>query len=210
MQFQIFKLFVARWLAALVIWCQDFYIDNANKISCAMTYFSVFIIKWIMSHPNYRLSKNYIMGAMLHSSATNYTLAVRYYYATDKYLTVSSLYRWLSKFGNLPSTLNIIFMRGNELRAAQINLDDETEKLTNAEIPDGDISLENLPSKLLLECAINWEERKELLEKMLKQIEADCALGKEFNFGGVRSHKKYAKQHIQTELNTHLMPKDDV
>lgn len=149
-----------------------------------------------MSHPNYRTTKNYIMGAFIHSSAINYTLAIRYYYATDKYLTVSSLYRWLSKFYELesPRTLHIIFMRGTELRAAQINLDDETEKLTNTEIPDGDISLENLPSKLLLECSLPtvkyWEERKELLEKMLKQIEADMKLGEEFAFRRITPRKK--------------------
>lgn len=131
-------------LIQFVIWIQEIYICFIRLIkSCAystLIYYSMYA-RWAAG------DRMRIVAAFLHDQ-TDVTIETRLFYKFDNIRSCASLQRWLIGFGyNRVSSIKILFINiAGDLNISYIDLDGDHEHTRDAEIPDGDVSLVNLPA----------------------------------------------------------------
>ena len=131
---------IVAWVIAAVLWLQDLYIAVLAMASRVWLYTLVAFINLIS---RFKRPRQHLIYATSHQSGADITLAIKCYYACDKLKSCGSLYRWLSRFGEVDPQINLVFAVDNNICAARINIDDDIEELTSS--PLDDLSPDTLP-----------------------------------------------------------------
>lgn len=81
-------------------------------------------------------------------AGTDITPQIALWYQIDSIISCGSLSRWLYKLHLDATVVNIVYLRNGAVYSAVIDLDSETEMLTNTQLDFGSLELSKLPGKV--------------------------------------------------------------
>jgi hypothetical protein len=126
------------WLALAVLHIHDFWIflcNTAYNIYCACT------VKFAKMMQPLRSGTVLLCAHMItsginddkSSQVTDITYALLTYYHNDTVLSCFTMQEWLKRFDYNARTVSIVFIRNGTIYRSKLNLDTDTEMLTNSD-----------------------------------------------------------------------------
>lgn len=134
---------VGLLLMVLSFWIHERYIDCCQWLVQVRTKLEVGYVKMI----NYREPSRIVAATTAHHPF-DATLIIRYFYAHDRMMTTSSMYRWLRHFTTSYARINILFVKKGYLYSAKLDLESDMELHTDSQISE--VYLDALPCMKLM------------------------------------------------------------
>jgi hypothetical protein len=131
----------SEYLISCILYLTDAYIVLKQYI---YRLFIKILVTWVGYRNLRRNRPSTILQARCLYDINDINDIIRLYYMFDQTQSCASMYRWLRNFQVQTRYVEIIYVKGNTIYAAKIDLDEDREVLSGSILSDGDISLEKL------------------------------------------------------------------